>query len=248
MSGWERTRAPPADRKTRTITVPTYPPCTRVPINSTRNSRIEKIRVPSPRSRKCVLELALRDAFHDCTMNRGADDTREWQLVGTMSPRLINIQPATPRPVTTTRYAFTFRDDREPPLPCEERKGKEITTRLASNIEETVDAILPIRVVIRKHVFSFPRIKITVHRTVTQQRTSAHEKGSIHRNLLVLFFFFSLSFFPLYEHNSTKRFAMIQWLNTRHETKARFLCPREQLSFSSLVIRPRVAHLSNIGK
>lgn len=125
MSGWERTRAPPADRKTRTITVPTYPPCTRVPINSTRNSRIEKIRIPSSRSRKCVLELALRDAFHDCTMNRGADDTREWQLVGTMSPRLINIQPATPRPVTTTRYAFTFRDDREPPLPCAERKGKE---------------------------------------------------------------------------------------------------------------------------
>lgn len=67
---------------------------------------------------KCVLELALRDAFHDSTMNRrvaAEDDTREWQLVGTMSPRLINTQPATPRPVTTTRYAF--RDDREPSLP-----------------------------------------------------------------------------------------------------------------------------------
>lgn len=42
--------------------------------------------------------------FHD--ESAAEDDTREWQLVGTMSPRLINIQPATPRPVTTTRLRF----------------------------------------------------------------------------------------------------------------------------------------------
>lgn len=109
--------------------------------------------------------------FHD--ESAAEDDTREWQLVGTMSPRLINIQPATPRPVTTTRLRFVtieslrFRGL----LPPREGRGYSrelVSLGISGRVrEEMDDTVLPSSA--RKHVyvFSFPRIKSSVHRTAT---------------------------------------------------------------------------------
>lgn len=194
--------------------------------------------------------------FHD--ESAAEDDTREWQLVGTMSPRLINIQSATPRPVTTTRLRFVtieslrFRGLLPPREGGDTRENSShLEYRVACAKKWTTRSFHP------PHVTRV-RIFISANKIVGASYGNGYATTVVHRHARKDRFidlreiyspsFFSLSFFPLCEHNNTKRFAMIQWLNTRHETKARFLCPREQLSFSFLVICPRVAHLSNIGK
>lgn len=149
-------------------------------------------------------------------MNRrvaAEDDTREWQLVGTMSPRLINTQPATPRPVTTTRYAF--RDDRESLrfrglLPPQGRGGI-ITRGEDSSRFEKMDDPSILRVLCTLRVF-ISADNITVHRTGTTLRNNVvlpREKGDrfavCAKFTRLLFFFLSLSsFFPLDGHNNTK--------------------------------------------
>lgn len=144
--------------------------------------------------------------FHD--ESAAEDDTREWQLVGTMSPRLINIQPATPRPVTTTRLRFVtieslrFRSLLPPREGGDTRENSSHLEYRVACAKKWTNTVLPSSA--RKHVyvFSFPRIKSSVHRTATvtqQHRTSPREKGSIHRfarNLLA-FFFLSLLFSAL---------------------------------------------------
>lgn len=148
-------------------------------------------------------------------MNRrvaAEDDTREWQLVGTMSPRLINTQPATPRPVTTTRYAF--RDDRESLrfrglLPPQGRGGI-ITRGEDSSRFEKMDDPSILRVLCTLRVF-ISADNITVHRTGTTLRNNVVHRlarkeidSRFARNLLAFFFFSLSSFFPLDEHNNTK--------------------------------------------
>lgn len=147
--------------------------------------------------------------FHD--ESAAEDDTREWQLVGTMSPRLINIQPATPRPVTTTRLRFVtieslrFRGLLPPREGGDTRENSSHLEYRVACAKKWTNTVLPSSA--RKHVyvFSFPRIKSSVHRTatVTQQPLYIATRERIDSSICAKFTRLLFSLSPFFRSAST---------------------------------------------